>query len=54
MLESLRIDNFRLCAYCHKRPSLGRTRIGWLGCVVCQREVDTAIQELMKEKFSSR
>ncbi|MBA7578257.1 hypothetical protein ES708_20119 [subsurface metagenome] len=54
MSESLRIDNFRLCAYCHKCPSLGRTIIGWLGCVVCQREVDTAMEEFVKEKFGSR
>ena len=40
-----------LCGYCLKRLSLGETEGGWLGCVVCQREVDEAIIKFLKEKF---
>lgn len=48
------INNFRLCAYCLKRPSLGQTRVGWLGCIVCQREVDKAMQEFIEKKFRGK
>ena len=45
---------FRLCLYCNKRRSLGKTPWGWLGCVVCQLEVDKAMEQYVKERFESR
>lgn len=40
-----------LCDFCHKRLSLGNTPLGWLGCVVCQAEVDKFMLEFVRQKF---
>ena len=40
-----------ICSYCLKRLSLGKTIMGWLGCVVCQKAVDEAILAFLKAKF---
>ncbi len=41
----------KLCKICLKRLSLGRTVWGWLGCIVCQREVDAGIRQFVIDKF---
>lgn len=43
-----------ICSNCLKRLSLGRTKWGWLGCVVCQKEVDIAIMEFLKQRFGGK
>ena len=44
----------KVCIYCLKLPSLGETIIGWLGCIVCQREVDNAMEQFVRERFGVR
>ncbi len=36
-------DEPKICHSCRKRPSIGQTRCGSLGCVVCQLKVDKFI-----------
>ncbi len=41
-----------LCSYCQKRLSLGLTEEDlWLGCVICQGEVDEAVESFLEKKF---
>lgn len=40
-----------ICDHCLLRLSLGPTRYGWLGCVVCQGNVDRYIEEFLANKF---
>ena len=51
-LEELKLEGeVHICSYCLKRLSLGRTPGGWIGCFICQRKIDQAIQEFLKKKF---
>lgn len=48
------VDTFHLCSGCLKRQSLGKTSDGWLGCVVCQKQVDEAVAAFLKNKFGGK